>query len=230
MDLKSHQGMLATVLHMLAFAPPRQLTALREVSFSAGEGQILGLIGRNGSGKSTLLKIIAGVYPATMGKVVTQGKTIYLTGMGQGLIPRLSMRENIFLMGSVMGLSQKDIENRFQDIVDLSGLKEFLDVKVYQFSTGMVSRLNFSVMIYSVKHHNPDVLLLDEVFGSAGDVDFQKRGMEKMEELIRGGATVLLASHDLEMIRHYCQTVLVLKKGELVFSGNPEEAINKYLQ
>ena len=152
-NFRKHEGLLARLLGFLPkTSPTRELLALDNISFDAEAGEIVGIIGKNGSGKSTLLKVVAGVYFPTVGKVKTEGSMIYLTGLGQGLMPKLSMRENIFLMGSIMGLSQKDIKNRFDDIVELSELNDFVDSKIYQFSSGMVTRLNFSVMIHSLKY------------------------------------------------------------------------------
>lgn len=229
-DFRKNEGFLARVLGFLS--PPsvkREITALDGVSFQALAGEIIGIIGKNGSGKSTLLKIISGVYSPSSGEVKTMGSMVYLTGLGQGLTKKLTMRENIFLMSSIMGLSYKDIKKRFNDIVELSGLKDFVDSKIYQFSSGMITRLNFSVMLHSLKHYNPDIILLDEVFGSGGDIDFQKKGIEKMEELIRGGATVVMASHDLEIIKKYCHKAILLDKGKIAYMGEADGAVKYYL-
>lgn len=230
-DFRKNEGLLARIL---GFFPKsyskRELLALCEVSFDAKSGEIIGIIGKNGSGKSTLLKIIAGVYSPSSGEVKTNGTMVYLTGLGQGLAAKLTMRENIFLMGSVMGLAQKDIKKKFDEIVEFSGLKDFVDSKIYQFSSGMVTRLNFSVMIHSLKHHNPDIILLDEVFGAGGDIDFQKRGIEKMEELIKGGAAVIMVSHSLDMITKYCNRAILLDGGKISYIGGPKEAVRQYME
>jgi ABC-type polysaccharide/polyol phosphate transport system ATPase subunit len=227
---KQKESALSAVLKIFPRSLPKKiLVALKDVSFNANSGEIVGLIGRNGSGKSTLLRIIAGIYQPTIGNAKTIGKTIYLTGLGQGMVPQLTMRENVFLMGSILGLGQKDIKEKFNEIVNVSGLNDFVDVKVSQFSSGMTTRLNFSLMINSLKYHNPDVILLDEVFGAGGDIDFQKKGIEKMEELIKGGASVIMASHDLGIIKKYCHKVILLEKGKAIFYGDPEEVIRKYL-
>src|SRR5574343_172390 len=228
-DFRKKEGLLARILNFLPKAlPKRELIAINDVSFTVDSGEIVGIIGKNGSGKSTLLKIIAGVYAPDKGEVKTNGTMVYLTGMGQGLQLKLTMRENIFLMGSIMGLGQKDIRKKFNEIVELSGLSEFVDSKVFQFSTGMVTRLNFSVMLHSLKHHNPEIILLDEVFGSGGYIDFQRKGIEKMEELIKGGATVVIVSHDLVTIEKYCNKVILLEKGRVVAQGKPNEVVQSY--
>lgn len=230
-DFKKNEGILARILGFFPKATQRrELVVLNNISLQAKTGEIIGIIGKNGSGKSTLLKIIAGVYLPNEGEVEANGRMVYLTGLGQGLVPKLTMRENIFMMGSIMGLGQKDIKNKFDEIVDLSGLKEFLDTKVMQFSSGMITRLNFSVMIHSVKHHNPEIILLDEVFGSGGDIEFQNRGIEKMEELIRGGATVIMASHALDTIKKYCDRVLWIDSGIIKSEGPPEKVTLEYEQ
>jgi ABC-type polysaccharide/polyol phosphate transport system ATPase subunit len=191
-------------------------------------GQVLGVIGKNGTGKSTLLRLIAGVYLPNGGEVKTDGKVVYLTGLHQGSSPKLTMAENIYLMGSVMGLSQKEIKNRFAEIVEFSGLEKFVDMKIYQFSTGMISRLNFSIIMHCVKHQSPDILLLDEVLSIGGDIDFKEKATKKMEELIKGGATVVLVSHDLETIKKYCDRVICLESGVITKEGLPIEIVSEY--
>lgn len=231
-DLKK-QSLLSRVLEVSGRRESilkRDLGVLKDVSFEVKQGEILGLIGKNGSGKSTLLKIIAGIYRPDYGTIATKGSVVYLNGLKSGLMPKLTMRENIFLMGSVMGLSQNDIKNRFDEIVEFSGLREFVDNKVCHFSSGMVSRLNFSVTIHCLKHKNPDILLLDEVFGAGGDIDFQQKGTAKMEELIKGGATVILASHSLEIIKKHCDKAVLLKRENIAVIGGTEDIIEKYIK
>lgn len=207
----------------------RELSVLNDISFEVSAGEILGIIGKNGSGKSTLLRLIAEVYQPDSGEIKTNGKVIYLTGVGQGSIPKLTMRENIFLMGSVMGLTQKDIKSRFEEIVDFSGLREFVDMKVYQFSTGMLARLNFSTVIHCVNHQKPDILLLDEVLSSGGDANFQEQAKQKMDELIKGGSAVILVSHNEESILQNCDKVIWLDQGKIKESGEPSQVFDKYL-
>jgi ABC-type polysaccharide/polyol phosphate transport system ATPase subunit len=207
----------------------REISVLDDVSFDVSAGEIIGIIGKNGSGKSTLLRLIAEVYQPDAGEIKTIGKVVYLTGVGQGSMPKLTMRENIYLMGAVMGLSQKDIDNRFDEIVDFSVLKEFVDMKVYQFSTGMLARLNFSTVIHCVKHQNPDVLLLDEVLSSGGDAKFQEQATQKMQELIKGGAAVILVSHNEDALIESCGKIIWLDSGRIKEAGNPKEVFDKYL-
>ena len=206
----------------------KDIEVFENISFDVYAGEVLGIIGKNGCGKSTLLRLIAGVYESDSGEIKTNGRVVYLTGMSQGSSPKLTMRENIYLMGSVMGLSQGDIKKRFNEIVEFSGLRDFVDMKVYQFSTGMLSRLNFSIIIHCVKHQNPDILLLDEVLSAGGDIEFQEKATEKMEELIKGGATVILVSHSLDIINKYCDRAILLDKGKVVSSGIPTDVTNFY--
>jgi ABC-type polysaccharide/polyol phosphate transport system ATPase subunit len=202
--------------------------ALEDISFSVAPGKNLGIIGRNGSGKSTLLRLIAGVYRPDKGSIKTEGNVVCLMGFGYGLNQKLTMRENIYLMGSIMGLSPKDIKKRFNEIVEFSGLPNFLDTKVYQFSSGMITRLNFSVTIHCVKHSNPDILLLDEVFGAGGDIDFETKALKKMEELVTGGTTVILSTHDLNVVEKYCDMAMWLDKGKIIKTGNPSDIVREY--
>jgi ABC-type polysaccharide/polyol phosphate transport system ATPase subunit len=206
----------------------RNLLALENISFSAKSGENIGIIGRNGSGKSTLLRVIAGIYAADSGNVKTKGNLIYLNGLAPGLKKKLTMRENIYLMGSLLGLGQKDIKDNFNAIVEFAGLEEFVDTKVFQFSSGMTSRFSFSATIHFVEHHDPDIILLDEVFSAGGDMDFQKKAIRKMEELIKGGATVLLASHSLGLIKKYCHRAIWIDKGKIVKEGVPQEVCDTY--
>ena len=228
-DCRSSIGALSTFINFVTFKKEKKdIVVADNISFDVYSGEVLGLIGKNGAGKSSLLRLIAEIYRPTSGKIKTHGSVVYLTGVEQGIVPKLTMRENIHLMGSVLGLSQKDIKRKFEDIVEFSGLRDHVDMKVYQFSTGMVSRLNFSVMINCVNHHNPDVLLIDEVLSAGGDADFQEKATQKMEELIKGGAAVILVSHDVAVVKKYCNKVLWLDGGTIRESGSLELVIESY--
>jgi ABC-type polysaccharide/polyol phosphate transport system ATPase subunit len=208
----------------------RTLTALKDVSLRACSGETVGIIGDNGSGKSTLLRIIADVYGSDGGHVITHGQVVYLTSIGLGLNPKLTMRENIFYVGAIMGLGRRDIRRRFDEIVAFSGLGDFVDTKVYQFSSGMVSRLGFSLTLHCVAHHKPDILLLDEVIGGAGDIEFRTKAMQKMDELLGGGSTVLMVSHEMDSVRRYCDRVILLDAGVKVLDGDPRQVIDSYVR
>jgi ABC-type polysaccharide/polyol phosphate transport system ATPase subunit len=199
------------------------------LSFEVEAGENIGIIGLNGSGKSTLLRLIAGIYEQDSGVVRTEGSLVYLSGFGQGLHSLLTMRENIYLMGAIMGLSRAEIKKRFGEIVSFAGLQDFVDTKVYQFSSGMNTRLNFSVTMFCISHQNPEILLLDEVLGGAGDIDFEGKALSKIEELIHSGSTVVIVSHDLGMISRYCSRVIWIDKGKIVKVGKPSEVIGEYI-
>ena len=203
---------------------------LDNISFKVSSGENLGIIGRNGAGKSTLLRILAGIYLPDRGLVKTNGRLIYVTGFGQGLKSKLTMRENIYLVGSVMGLSKRDMDSKLDEIVDFSGLGDYLDTQVYQFSSGMLSRLSFSISIHCLKHQNPDILLFDEVLGGGGDITFHEKSMEKMDELIKGGATVIMVSHGLSSIKKYCDRAILLDDGKIVKEGSAKEVVDFYIK
>lgn len=208
----------------------RTLPVLSNVSLQVKAGENVGLIGSNGSGKSTLLRTIAGIYIPDGGIISTQGDVIYINGFGLGLKQRLSMRDNIFLIGTIMGLGRKEIKKRFSEIVAFAELENFVNTKVHQFSYGMLNRLCFSTTIHCLQHKNPDIILLDEVFGAGGDLKFQNKALAKMEDFIRGGAAVILASHDLDLVSKYCNRVVLLENGKIKKEGEPQEVIPHYTQ
>lgn len=191
------------------------LQALENISFEAYAGENIGIIGRNGSGKSTLLRLIAGVYRPDSGNIETNGMVMYMNGWSHGLQLRLTMRENIYLTGAIMGLGEKEIRNKFEEIVEFAGLSEFVDTKVYQFSSGMLTRLSFSIGIHCLHSHNPDILLLDEILTAGGDAEFKAKASGKMEAFLKGGATVIMVSHNMKDIEKYCDRVILLEKGKI---------------
>ncbi len=203
-------------------------SVLDNINLKVHAGENLGVIGKNGSGKSTLLRVIAGVYTIDKGSVFTDGQLVYLTGFGHGLQPKLTMRENIFLAGSIMGLGQPDIKRKFDEIVEFSGLKEYIDTKLFKFSSGMQVRLASSIGLHCVAHRKPDILLVDEVIGGGADKDYQEKSLKKMEELLKGGSTVVLVSHNLEAIKKYCNRVIWLEDGRIKMEGGAKEVIEAY--
>lgn len=203
--------------------PKKKIKVLDNISFHVNSGEILGLVGSNGSGKSTLLRIIAGIYKHDKGDVVTNTKIISIINLGIALKDRLTMKDNIFLVGSLFGMSQKDIESKFDSIVEFSGLKEFVNTKIYQFSNGMLQRLAFSISI----HANPGILLLDEFF-EVGDEDFRNKSSNKIKELGEEGVCVIFVSHELEKMEKYCSRIIWLDNSRIKEIGDPKEIIEKY--
>lgn len=200
-----------------------EFSALRNVSFEIEQGTTFGLIGANGSGKSTSLKLMARILVPDAGQVTVRGKVAALLELGAGFHPDLTGQENIYLNGSILGLSKKTLDRRFDDIVAFSGLEKFIDNQVKTYSSGMYARLGFAVAI-NVK---PDVLLIDEAL-SVGDAVFQRRCAEKIAELRAGGRTVVIVSHDLGLVRQLCTQVVWVDRGDLKALGPTAEVIEAY--
>jgi lipopolysaccharide transport system ATP-binding protein len=202
---------------------PRELWALREVSFTLDKGEILGIIGPNGAGKTTLLKVLSRVTPPTEGRVDGVGRVIPLLALGTGFQPNLSGRANIYLNAAIYGVAQADVDKRLDEIIEFSGIGEFMDVPVRRYSSGMYLRLAFSVAI----NMNPDILLADEVL-AVGDLDFQERCLERVKQAGRSGMSVLFVSHDMPSITRLCDRVLWLNAGEVMQIGPPDDVVNAY--
>ena len=223
---KKRQSVLAHLATFLAGREQkREIVALDDISLDVDAGEILGLIGDNASGKSTLLRIIAGIYTQDTGDLITHGKIISIINLGIALKERLTMKENVYLVGSLFGVSQQQLHARFDSIVDFSELNPFIDTKIYQFSAGMLQRLAFSIAI----HSDPEILLLDEVF-EVGDEHFRKKSSEKIKKLVAGGVAVIFVTHDLEMIRRQCHRVVWLSNGKIKMIGAPDEIVRHYVQ
>lgn len=199
--------------------------ALRELNLSVQDGDILGIVGRNGAGKSTLLKLLARIISPTAGRVGVRGRVGSLLEVGTGFHPELTGRENIFLNGSILGMSRRDIKSRFDDIVEFADIGAFLDTPVKRYSSGMAVRLAFSVAAYL----EPDVLIVDEVL-AVGDQAFQDKCIGKAKELGKQGRTILLVSHNLSSVANLCTRAVYLKEGRLIADGLPGEIIDTYLQ
>lgn len=200
-----------------------QLWALRDVSFEIGEGEVVGIIGRNGAGKSTLLKILSRITRPTEGQAEIRGRLGSLLEVGAGFHWELTGRENIFLYGAILGMTRREIERRFDEIVAFSELERFLDTPVKRYSSGMYVRLAFAV----AAHLDPDVLLVDEVL-AVGDLAFQRKCLDHLDRLRRRGAAVLVVSHNMFMVKATCERVIYLAEGRVVANGTPEEAIDRY--
>ena len=212
---RKHQGFLARLIAIISGREDKKkVDVLKNVSFKCSSGEVLGLVGKNGSGKSTLLRIIAGIYQQDAGRVLLNGKAISIINLAVGLKERLTMKDNIYLCCSLFGMSRKEIARRFDSIVDFSELRDYTYTKLYQFSEGMKQRLAFSIAI----NCNPEILLLDEVF-EVGDKSFKVKSARKIKELVSGGASVVLVSHDAEIIRRYCDRVILLEEGKIRFVG-----------
>lgn len=198
--------------------------ALDDVSFEVKKGEFFGIIGRNGSGKSTLLKILAGIYQADKGKIKISGRISPFLELGIGFNPELSGSDNIYLNAAILGLSKKQIDEKFDDIVRFSELKRFIDQKVKNYSSGMQVRLAFSVAI----HANRDILLMDEVL-AVGDVNFQQKCIAEFTKYKHLGKTVILVTHDLEVVRRYCDRTMLLREGKIIKIGNAGKVIDEYI-
>lgn len=197
--------------------------ALKNVSFEVQKGEVVGLIGSNGAGKSTMLKIISGVMKPTKGKIIVNGVISPMIELGAGFDSELTARENIYLNGAVLGYSKSFLEDKFEDIVEFSELREFLDVPIKNFSSGMIAKLAFSISTIV----NPEILIVDEIL-SVGDIKFQEKSRNKMMEMIDGGTTVVYVSHSLQAIKELCTRVVWIEHGEMIMEGDTETVCSKY--
>ncbi|MGE5243897.1 MAG: ABC transporter ATP-binding protein [Betaproteobacteria bacterium] len=204
--------------------PSETFPALRNVSFSVPVGATYGVMGRNGSGKSTALKLVAGITKPTSGTVTVRGRISALIELGAGFHPEISGRENVFINGIMLGLSKREIQDRFDDIVEFAELREFIDAPVKTYSSGMYMRLGFAVAI----HVDPDVLLVDEVL-AVGDEGFTHKCLDKFGEFRRRGRTILLVTHSLSLIERFCDEALWLDAGEARDHGDPKRVVGAYL-
>lgn len=198
--------------------------ALRDVSFNVNDGEAVGIIGKNGAGKSTLLKILSRITEPTTGKIAIEGRVSSLLEVGTGFHPELTGRENVYLNGTILGMSRKEIDRKFDEIVAFSEVEKFIDTPVKRYSSGMKVRLGFAV----AANLDPEVLIVDEVL-AVGDADFQKRCLGKMKDVAGEGRTVLFVSHNLPLVKGLCPRSILMKKGSVAFDGTSEDAINTYL-
>jgi lipopolysaccharide transport system ATP-binding protein len=208
-----------------AAAPERDFWALSDVSFDVSRGEAFGIIGSNGAGKSTILKLLSGIMRPTEGKITVRGNLSALIEVGAGFHPDLTGRENIYLNGTILGMSRKEIRRKFDQIVDFADLADFIDTPVKRYSSGMYARLGFAV----AAHVEPDVLIVDEVL-SVGDYLFQQKCVDRMNEVIRSGATVIFVSHNLHAVSGLCRRSLLLEKGKALACTTTDEVIRMYLE
>ncbi len=205
--------------------PDEKVTALDNVSFKVEKGTTFGVIGENGSGKSTLLKVVTGIAKPTSGRVVVNGKVSALIELGAGFHPEITGRENIYINGIMLGLSKKEINDKYEGIVKFAELEDFIDAPVKTYSSGMYMRLGFSIAI----NVNPDVLLVDEVL-AVGDASFVPKCLDRIQDFSRRKKTILFVSHDLGTVEKICDQVAWLKKGRIQTIGEPRRVIDAYLQ
>lgn len=203
----------------------KEFWALKGINLEIREGEIVGIVGPNGSGKSTLLKSISGITYPTKGSIEVIGKVASLLELGAGFHPELTGRENIFLYGAVLGINKSQIEKQFSNIITFAGINEFLDTPIKHYSSGMYVRLAFSVAI----HLDFDLLLIDEVL-TVGDAEFQKKSLEKVQDLVKQRKTVIIVSHDLSIIPKLCKRVIYIQGGQIKKDGKAQQVINYYLK
>src|SRR3954468_3336998 len=210
---------------LLPFTRPKRspIYALRDIDLTVGQGETLGIIGRNGAGKTTLLRLMAGVTQPTTGVVRRAGRVAPLISVGVGFHQEMSGRENVYVNGMLLGLSAKQVAQRFDEIVAFAELDDFIDTPVKFYSSGMFMRLGFSVAV----HSDPRLFLVDEVL-AVGDMSFQAKCLDRMRALQQAGTSIVLVSHIMSAVRLLCPRVAVLEDGRLLFDGDPETAIGEY--
>ncbi len=203
--------------------PTKGFTALSDISFDVKKGQFFGIVGRNGSGKSTLLKILAGIYQPSQGQVEIDGSMATFIELGVGFNVELSGRDNVFLNGAILGMSRKEIQKKFDEIIAYSELEEFIDQKIKNYSSGMQVRLAFAI----ASQAEADILLVDEVL-AVGDVNFQAKCYDLFRDMKKKGKTILFVGHDMSVIRDFCDQAILIHDSKVVASGDPEKVINAY--
>jgi len=201
----------------------QEFWALDNVSFKVKKGESLGIIGLNGSGKSTLLKLMNGIFMPNKGKISIKGKVGALIAAGVGFHPMLTGRENIYINGVILGMTKKEIDKKFDEIVEFADIGDFLDTQVKNYSSGMYVRLGFSVAI----HCEPDILLVDEIL-SVGDIEFQNKSINKMYEIVKSGKTVIFVSHNISTVLSLTKKAIYLDKGQIKVQGKTSQVIEKY--
>jgi homopolymeric O-antigen transport system ATP-binding protein len=199
--------------------------ALKDMSFQVSRGETLGIIGPNGAGKSTILKLLSKITTPTSGEIAINGQLSALIEVGSGFHPELSGRENVYLSGSILGMRRREITDKLSSIIEFSGVRQFIDVPVKRYSSGMYVRLGFSI----AAHLQPDILLLDEVL-AVGDAEFQSKCLHRISELKSTGTTIVFISHDLNAVEFLCDRALLLDHGEIVADGLPRDVIRRYAQ
>ena len=201
----------------------KEFWALKDISFNVKKGEVVGVIGKNGAGKSTLLKVISRITQPTGGQIKLNGRVASLLEVGTGFHPELTGRENIFLNGSILGMTRKEIKVKFDEIVDFSGVEKFIDTPVKRYSSGMYVRLAFAV----AAHLEPEILIIDEVL-AVGDLAFQKKCLGKMDKVAKSGKTVLFVSHNMDSVKALCNRGILLNQGMCTYMGTAQETVDRY--
>ncbi|MBP3506582.1 MAG: ABC transporter ATP-binding protein [Lachnospiraceae bacterium] len=212
------------ILKLKKQASFRKFKALDQVSFDIQKGEVVGIIGTNGSGKSTILKIISGALMPTSGRVKVDKRKVQLLTLGTGFDMELTARENIYLNGAIIGYSREYIDKHFDEIIQFAELEEFVDEKLKNYSSGMVSRLGFAI---ATSGDAAEILILDEVL-SVGDIYFKEKSMKRIQEMIHGGSTVIMVSHSVDTIRKNCTRAIWIEKGKLLADGEPKDVCKMY--
>ncbi len=213
------------VMHLFSSNGKRDICALKSINLEIKKGELFGVVGRNGSGKSTLLKILTGAYPVDKGGSVQIKGRLVRMALGMGFDPNLTARENIYVNGSILGLTFKEIGQRFHQIITFAELENFIDTQVKFYSTGMRSRLAFAIAV----HAEADIFLMDEFFGGVGDVRFREKSQKVFEQnVLDKKRTIVLVSHNLNIVKKYCTRMLLLNRGEVVGIGTPEQLLPLY--
>ncbi len=225
---RQHTASISDRIKHLLHKNPKQnqgdFWALKDVSFDIKKGEAVGIVGKNGAGKSTLLKVLSRITHPTEGRFEMNGRVSSLLEVGTGFHPELSGRENIFLNGTILGMSRQEIKSKFEEIVAFSGVSKFLDTPVKHYSSGMYVRLAFSV----AAHLEPEILIIDEVL-AVGDAEFQKKCLGKMDEVAKQGRTVIFVSHNMSAVQQLCSKALLIQSGRVTGNGTTNEVIESYL-
>ena len=218
----SLRGSLASIFRSSAKAKD-EFWALKDVNFEVKKGEVIGIIGKNGAGKSTLLKVLSQITKPSSGKIEINGRVASLLEVGTGFHPELTGRENVYLNGTILGMTRKEVASKFDEIVAFSGVEKFIDTPVKHYSSGMYVRLAFAV----AAHLEPEILIIDEVL-AVGDAEFQKKCLGKMKDVAGEGRTVIFVSHNMAAVRNLCDKGILIEKGEVKFEGKIDDVVSEY--
>lgn len=219
------RGLIRLVLGLFRKQKPSEFVALHGVSLEIQKGEVVGIIGRNGSGKSTLLRVIAGIYPPDEGEVHAAGDISLLAGLGTGFSQHQTGRENALLYGSILGHSEREMNEKIDEIIEFSELGSFIDEPLRTYSAGMKARLGLAV----ASAINPNILLIDEVLG-VGDPNFREKSKKKILDMVKGASTVVIVSHSFGLMTDICDRVVLIEKGKVEFVGKPQDAVKRYYE